>query len=68
MTEEKTILEITSDPTTARSIIQQLVREFTSTLSGRPASRAIALAVTKLQEANFWLGEEMYGAENNKEG
>lgn len=61
MSEEKTYLEITSDPTDARSIVQTLVKELRGK-DGKPASREIALAITKLQEAAYWLGEAMFGS------
>ena len=61
MSEEKMYLEITSDPSDARSIIQTLVKELRGK-DGKPANRETALAITKLQEAAYWLGEAMFGS------
>lgn len=58
----KMALEITDDPTSARSIIQELIKAL-STKEGRGKSRAVSLAITKLQEAKYWLGEAMFGEE-----
>ncbi|HLE52725.1 MAG TPA: hypothetical protein VI755_11720 [Anaerolineales bacterium] len=61
MNEDKVQLEVTNDPTTARSIIQALVKELRGK-DGKPANRETALAITKLQEAAYWLGEAMFGS------
>ena len=59
--EQETHLEITSDPSNAREIILEIIKAFKRDPEGRLPSREIALAVTKLQEARFWLGEALYG-------
>lgn len=58
MAEEKTYLEITNDPSSARSIVQELIKELRGK-DGRAPNRETALAITKLQEAAFWLLEAM---------
>lgn len=58
MDEEHTTLEITDDPTSLRSILEAMIKELRGP-DGRPSSRECSLAVTKLQEAQFWLGEDM---------
>jgi hypothetical protein len=57
---ERTELEINDDPTSIRSILQEIISQLRGP-DGKPKSRAQALAVTKLQEAAFWLGEDMFG-------
>lgn len=54
------IVEINSDPRNVRSLIQDIVRELRGP-DGKPSSRETALAITKLQEATFWLAEAAYG-------
>ena len=61
MSEETMQLEITSDPGSARFIIQELVKKLRGP-NGRGASREVSLAITKLQEAGYWLGEAMFGS------
>ena len=53
-------LEINDDPTTLRSILQEIINQLRGP-EGKPKSREQALAVTKLQEARYWLGEDMFG-------
>jgi hypothetical protein len=60
MDNDKTELEITSDPNSAREILQEVIKQLRGP-DGKPSSRAVALAITKLQEARFWLGEAMFG-------
>ena len=60
MSEGKTQLEITSDPENARTIVLELIKGLRGK-DGKPASREVALAVTKLKEVSFWLGEAMFG-------
>lgn len=55
---ENTLLEITDDPANAREIVRALVVALRGK-DGKPASREVALAVTKLQEADHWLFEAM---------
>jgi hypothetical protein len=57
---DKMALEITSDPSDNREIILEIIKQLRGP-EGKPASREIAIAVTKLQEANFWLGEALFG-------
>ena len=58
--EEKTLLEITNDPGGAREILQEMIKQLRGP-DGKPPSRSVALAITKMQEARFWLGEAMFG-------
>jgi hypothetical protein len=60
MSEEKMQLEITSDPGDNRYILQEIIKQLRGP-NGRGASREISLAITKLEEARFWLGEAMFG-------
>ena len=53
-------VEITSDPLTARDVVQEIIKALRGP-ENKPASRAVALAITKLQEARFWLGEAAFG-------
>lgn len=55
---DNTYLEITDDPTSLRSVLEAMIKELRGP-DGRPSSRERSLAVTKLQEARFWLGEDM---------
>lgn len=48
--DQKTNLEITSDLTTIRTIIREMV----TALNNGPRSRERSLVVTKLQEAEMW--------------
>jgi hypothetical protein len=52
-----TSLEITDDPTTLRTILYEMIEALRGK-DGRAGSRERALAVTKLQEAMFWLVED----------
>ena len=61
MNEDKVQLEVTSDPENARSVVLALVKELRGK-DGRGASREVSLAITKLQEAGYWLGEAMFGS------
>lgn len=61
--EQTTSLEITSDPSNAREIILEIIKAFRRTPAEKPSSRAMALAITKLEEARFWLGEALYGSD-----
>ena len=61
--ENKTVLEITSDPSDNREIILQIIKQLRGK-DNKPASRAVALAITKLEEARFWLGEAMFGEQH----
>jgi len=58
--EEKKVIEITSDPADLRFLVQEMIRALRMS-EKTPSSREKALAITKLQEASFWLGEEMFG-------
>lgn len=58
---ENTMLEITSDPESARTIVLELIKGLRGP-NGRGASREVSLAITKLQEAGYWLGEAMFGS------
>lgn len=53
-----TALQITDDPTTLRTILYEMIVALRSK-DGRAGSRERALAVTKLQEAMFWLMEDL---------
>jgi len=57
---DKTVLEITNDPNGAREILWEMIKQLRGA-DGKPPSRAVALAITKMQEARFWLGEAMFG-------
>jgi len=57
---EKKVMEITSDPGDLRFLVQEMIRALRMS-EKTPSSREKALAITKLQEASFWLGEEMFG-------
>jgi hypothetical protein len=57
-TESQTSLEITDDSTTLRTILNEMIAALRGA-DGRPSSRERSLAVTKLQEAAFWLMEDM---------
>ena len=50
---EKTVLEITDDPTSIKTIINEMVTALQS--PGAKKSREMSLVVTKLQEAVMWL-------------
>lgn len=50
-------MEITGDKDEARF----LIREIRKALQQNRTSREIALAITKLQEAEFWLEEASFG-------
>lgn len=54
----------TCDLTELRIAIEAMITNLRGP-AGKPASRATALAVTKLQEAKFWLGEALFGEEGN---
>ncbi len=54
-------MEITGSSEDCRFLIQEMVKAMRGA-DGRASSRAKALAITKLQEAAFWLGEDMFGA------
>lgn len=56
---EKTVLKITNDPTTLSTILQEMIDSLRS-VDGKAPTREKALAVTKLQEARFWLIEDMF--------
>ena len=60
---EKIELEVTSDPSNSREIILHIIKELRGK-DNKPASRAVALAITKLEEARFWLGEAMFGEQH----
>lgn len=51
-------IEITDDATALRSLLQQVINVLRGP-DGRAKSRENALAVTKLQEARFWLTESL---------
>lgn len=57
-------LEVNEDPFNARVIVQEIVKGLRGE-NGRGASREISLAITKLQEAAYWLGEAMFGSGSN---
>jgi hypothetical protein len=52
-----TALQITDDPATLRTILHEMIEALRGK-DGRAGSREKALAVTKLQEAMFWLMED----------
>jgi hypothetical protein len=54
---QTTSLQITDDPTTLRTILYEMIEALRGK-DGRAGSRERALAVTKLQEAMFWLMED----------
>lgn len=54
-----TPITITDDPISLRLILDEIVKQLRGP-SGRAASRERSIAVTKLQEARFWLGEDMF--------
>jgi hypothetical protein len=56
--EEMVSLEITDDPGTLRELLEAMIQALRGP-TGRGASREASLAITKLQEARFWLGEHM---------
>lgn len=58
MDDSTTALEITDDPTSNRSILTEMIKALRGP-GGKPSSRECALAVTKLEEARFWLGEAL---------
>lgn len=51
-------IEITDDPTALRALLQRVIKVLRGP-DGRAKSRENALAITKLQEARFWLTEGM---------
>lgn len=62
MDNETTALEITNDPQSNREIISIIIKALRGGKDdGKPASRQVALAITKLEEARFWLGEAVFG-------
>lgn len=52
-----TNIEITDDGTVLRTIIREMVKALNGP-QGRPSTRQRSLAVTKLEEAYLWLGED----------
>lgn len=56
----QTMLEISADPLSNRVILQEMIDKLRGP-DGRAASREVALAITKLQEARYWLGESQFG-------
>lgn len=58
--DETMVLEITDDPTAIRAILEDIIKQLRGP-DGKPKSREQSLAVTKLQEARYWLGEDMFG-------
>ena len=61
--EETTHVEITNDPTSLRSILWEIINALKGP-DGKATSRENALAITKLQEARFWLGEGQYNPQS----
>lgn len=57
---ERELLEITEDPGDIRYILQNMIDALTPG-EGLSMSWPVAQAVSKLKEARFWLGEEMFG-------
>lgn len=55
-------LEINSDLGTQRYLLQEMVKALRGP-DKKPSSRAVALAITKMQEAAYWLGEALFGGE-----
>jgi hypothetical protein len=55
-------VEITDDPAVLRAVLAEIIRVLRGP-ERRPASRAASIAVTKLQEARYWLGDHMMGEE-----
>ncbi len=64
---ENTTLEITSDSSSLRFLIQEIINVLRSEPDGKTTSRERSLAVTKLQETRFWLGEDLFKS-YDKEG
>ena len=62
MAEEKTVLEITDDPTSLRAILQEMIKSLKGP-DGRCKSAEHTLAMRHLQEARFWLGEALFGGD-----
>lgn len=58
--DKKITIEITGDLTDARILVQELVVALRGP-DNRGGSRAASLAITKLEEAAFWLGEAAFG-------
>ena len=56
--EKMTVLEFTSDPANSREIVVEVIKALRGP-DGKNASRERSLAITKLQEAQFWLLEAM---------
>ena len=57
--DDKTYIEITDDPTSLSSIIGEMIKELRGP-DKRASSREKALAITKLEEARFWLNQDIY--------
>jgi hypothetical protein len=57
-TAHQAALEITDDATVLRTILGEVIKALRGK-DGRPKSRERAIVVTKLQEACFWLVEDM---------
>ena len=54
-------IEITDDPNDARILVQELVAKLRGS-DKRGKSREVSLAITKLQEAAYWLGESIFSS------
>jgi len=50
--------ELTNDPTSVRMMLQDIIDKLLGP-ERKPKSREQALVITKLQEARFWMGEDM---------
>lgn len=53
-------IPVTGDLTTCRVILREMVKALRGP-DGRAGNRSAALAVTKLEEACFWLGNALHG-------
>lgn len=53
---ETTVLEITGDKTTLKMILHQMIEAMKGP-DGRCKSAEMTLAMRKLQEAHFWVGQ-----------
>lgn len=59
LTPKTVYLELNADPAQNREVLQLIINALRGP-DGRAPSREIALAITKLQEARFLLGEAMF--------
>lgn len=61
MNEENKLISLESgDVSDMRFVIEEIIKNLRGP-DGRASSRQKSLAITKLEEARFWLGEDLYG-------